>query len=157
MKKLSFFFLVFILLLGSGHTQMTYDAFADSLQGNSDSWVNQRVENAKNGIIEKVEMPLVVRTKAWGCRCPDNYIGVGANVKECSWIFPIAKKKLPSPDEKGYSLVVTGYFTGKWKVMDLRANEKEPEEWIYTVAEFNIISWKMNTQEYKVDAPKVVK
>ncbi len=137
--------------------QITYQQFADSLHGDYDDWVALRVENALNGVVEKIEMPLVVRTRAWGCRCPDNYIGVGVNVLEGPWIFPISEKKLPQPDETGYSLIVVGYFTGTWKELDLRKNDKEPAEWLYKVAEFKIISWKTNTKGEDAPAPNIIR
>lgn len=137
--------------------QITYQQFADSLQGDFETWVTERVENAKKGIVEKIEMPMVVRTRAWGCRCPDNYMGVGVNTKEGPWIFPVSTKKLPTPDENGHSLVVVGHFTGKIIDLDLREGEEEPDEWFYHLPEFKITSWKKNTRDYEVDAPKIIK
>jgi hypothetical protein len=114
MKKYLVGVTLFFFIIGAkkGYSQMTYQMFADSLQGNFKAWVYQRVENAKKGIIEKIEMPFVVRTFAWGCKCPNNYIGVGVNTQEGPWIFPIGNKSLPDSDDKGYSLIVTGIFYG---------------------------------------------
>lgn len=157
MKKNLFIIFLFFIIGGYTHvySQITYNTFADSLQGDFKGWVEQRVENAKNGIKEKIEMPLVVRTLAWGCRCPDNYIGVGVNTQEGPWIFPITKKPLPKPDQKGYSLIVTGYFTGEMKNIDLRQNSEEPDEWNYTIPVFQITGWVKNTKGYDTPAPTV--
>lgn len=157
MKKYVLFLGLAFIFQAKLSSQITYQQFADSLQGDFDVWVNERVGNAKKGIVEKVEMPLVVRTLAWGCRCPDNYIGVGVNTKEGPWILPTSTKKLPRPDEKGYSLIVVGYFTGKIIDLDLRESADEPDEWFYRVPEFKVISWTKNTKEYEVGAPKIIK
>jgi hypothetical protein len=131
----------------------TYFDGIDSLN----SWMDQRMENAKKGIVEKVEMPFAVRTLGWGCMCPDSYIGVSPNVGEGPWVEPIAPNDFPTSDTLGYSLVVTGYFTGKIIEIDLRNEEGEPEEWLYKVPEFKVISWTENTKGYDIHPPRILK
>jgi hypothetical protein len=126
--------------------------YGDSLQ----IWLNLRVENARKGLKETVEMPLVVRSTGWGCMCPDHYIGVSPLTQEGPWISPIVPEKFPVSDSMGYSLVVKGFFTGKMKKIDLRNEAGEPADWLYTVPLFKITSWKNNSEEYSVDAPKVI-
>lgn len=149
------FFLIVIIHFGNNYSQNTYQSFADSLQGDFKEWINLRVENAKRGMIEKIEMPLVVRTRAWGCICPDNYLGVGVNTQEGPWIYPISKKPLPIPDDKGYSLIVIGYFTGEMKNLDLRQSLDDPDEWNYIIPVFKITKWAKNKKGYDVSAPKI--
>lgn len=120
-------------------------------------WVKERVKNAQNKKREIVELPLAVRTKAWGTKCPYHYIGVSANTREGPWLMPITPKGFPISDDTGYSLIVTGYFTGKQITKDYRTSEKEPQDWIYTLPEFKILSWKKNKLDYDIDSPKILK
>jgi hypothetical protein len=142
-----------LLVLNISGQNPTYFEFADSVQ----NWVDTRVANAKNDIKEKVEMPFVVRCTGWGCICPDHYIGVSSSTQEGPWIAPISPKKCPVVDRNGYSLIVTGYFTGKIIELDYRDKEGEPAEWLYKVPEFKILSWKENDLGYDVFAPRVIK
>jgi|GEM_PF-2501336 len=144
--------LVLIKVAASAQSQ-TYEEFGDSIQ----NWLEQRISNANKGIKEKVEMPFAVRTLGWGCMCPDNYIGISPNVQEGPWIAPKAPKNFPVSDTIGYSLIVTGYFTGKWKEKDFRNKDGEPQEWLYKMPEFNIISWRENKLGYETPPPKVIK
>jgi hypothetical protein len=128
-------------------------ALGDSVK----KWLDIRVANAKNGIKETVQVPFVVRTLAWGCMCPDNYIGVSPNLGDGPWVFPLASKKFPKSDTIGYSLIVTGYFTGRMKTIDLRNKEGEPPEWLYVIPEFKVLSWVENKKEYDVEAPHLIK
>lgn len=121
------------------------------------TWLAQRVENAKNGIKEKVEMPFVVRSTGWGCLCPDSYIGVSPSVGDGPWVWPIKPKKFPTVDSVGYSLIVQGYFTGKIVEQDLRNEDGEPAEWLYKMPEFKITAWRKNKLEYDVPAPFILK
>jgi hypothetical protein len=131
----------------------TYFDMADSVK----IWMDKRVENAVNGIKEKVEMPFVVRSTGWGCRCPDSYIGVSPSVGDGPWVSPVKPKKFPSVDSVGHSLIVQGYFTGKWVTEDLRNEDGEPEEWLYKMPEFKITAWRKNKLEYDVPAPFILK
>jgi len=149
-----FVILIFALLaksLGFGQAPVYEDA-ADTL----DNWIEQRITSAQLGIKEKVEMPFVVRTLGWGCMCPDYFIGVSPNVQEGPWISPIVPRKFPVSDTVGYSLIVTGHFTGKWVEIDLRNGEEEPDEWLYTVPEFKIRRWKANEVDYSVFPPRII-
>lgn len=130
----------------------TYMDKADSVK----TWMDQRVENAKKGINEKVKMPMVVRSTGWGCECPVHYIGVSSTTNDGPWISAVAPKKFPTMDETGHSLVAVGYFTGKIIEQDMRGPNGEPEEWLYKTPEFKIISFEENKKDYDVDAPKVI-
>jgi len=118
--------------------------------------MDQRVENAKKGIKEKVKMPMVVRSMGWGCECPAHYIGVSAGTNDGPWISAVTPKKFPTMDESGHSLVVVGYFTGKVIEQDMRNADGEPEEWLYKTPEFQVLSWEENKKDYEVDVPKVI-
>lgn len=132
------FAILTLLLLSfnfSVHAQKkTYMEMGDTVK----TWLAERVENAAKGIKEKVEMPFVVRSTGWGCMCPDSYIGVSPGMGDGPWIWPIKPrlngavgqaKKFPEVDSVGHSLIVQGYFTGKWIEQDLRNEDGEPEEW----------------------------
>lgn len=151
-KKILLIYIFASVTSSSIWSQITYTEFADSIS----TWVNNRVENSKNGLVEKVEIPFVVRTLAWGCICPDNYMGVYPNTQEGPWIYPVYSKKLPSPNQNGYSFIATGYFTGTIKELDLRSNESDPEEWLYKVPEFKIISLRKNKNGEGTLAPKII-
>ncbi|HLP13432.1 MAG TPA: hypothetical protein VK177_15955 [Flavobacteriales bacterium] len=148
---LSTFAFVFVSIQCIGQIQ-TYADMGDSVK----TWLNERVENAKKGKKEKVQMPFVVRSTGWGCLCPIHYIGVSAGTNDGPWVMPIEPKKFPQNDSLGHSLIVTGYFTGKIVEQDMRNEDGEPEEWLYKIPEFKILSWKENKQDYEVEAPKVI-
>ena len=122
------------------------------------AWMAERLENAKKGKKEVVEFPMAVRSAAWGCRCPYHYMGITPSVAEGPWILPLEPKGFPKSDEKGHSLIVVGYFTGKKITKDYRINkEKEPKAWVYEMPEFKIVSWRKNTKDYNVGGPKILK
>ncbi|MFH0893703.1 MAG: hypothetical protein V2A54_04645 [Bacteroidota bacterium] len=150
MKRLLVIPLLFLFSFAYSQTE-TYEEFADSLS----DWVIARVENAAKGKPEMVEMPFVARCWGWGCMCPDYYIGVSVGVLDGKWVFPKAPKGFPKSDSLGYSMIVTGYFTGKWKDIDLRNEEKEPAEWLYHMPVFKVLTWRENTVSYEVPPPKV--
>jgi hypothetical protein len=148
-----FFFVLFICFEAPVIAQnQTYEEIAGTIP----DWVETRVKNAQNGIKEKIEMPFVVRTLGWGCMCPDNYIGISPNVQDGPWIAPKAAKNFPVSDTIGYSLIVTGYFTGKYIVEDLRNKDKEPEDYLYKMPEFKILTWRENTLGYDSPPPKII-
>ena len=157
MHRLYSFIVLFLFVIishksASAQTK-TYMEMGDTVK----TWLNERVENAKKGIKEKVEMPFVVRTTGWGCMCPDSYIGVSSMMNDGPWVLPIKPKKFPTVDSIGYSLVVQGFFTGKIVEQDLRGENGEPEEWLYKMPEFKITAWRKNKLEYEVPAPFVMK
>ncbi len=125
---------------------------ADSIQG----WVDQRVENAKNGHREIIETPFVVRSFGWGCLCPDHYIGINPGMQEGPFLHVKAPKKFPVSSEFGHSLIVTGYFTGAYVEEDFRDEHGEPEEWLYTLPEFVVLEWRVNTLDYDAPSPKIL-
>ena len=131
---------------------ITYENCIDTL----DNWIEKRVENAKNGKKEFVEMPFVVRSFGWGCECPEHYIGISPYTQEGPWISPLAPKNFPKIDTAGYSLIVKGYFTGKMIEEDLRDSEGMPEEWLYKMPEFKIKSWQINEEGYNAGPPKII-
>lgn len=130
----------------------TYMDYADSVK----IWMDERVKNAEAGKTEKVQVPMVIRGMGWGCLCPMHYIGISPSMADGPWISPIFPKKTPKYDDKGLSLIVTGYFTGKWITEDLRNADGEPEEWLYKMPEFKVLSWKLNKQDYDAPAPFVI-
>jgi hypothetical protein len=141
---------------------LKHSLFAQELTGgdfgcSAQAWMDLRVKNAKHGIKENVEMPFVVRSTGWGCICPDYYIGISPLVAEGPWVFPITPDGFPVSDSIGHGLVVTGFFTGKITELDLRSNKDDPEEWLFKLPEFKIISWKGNNQGYNVHSPWVIK
>ena len=150
--KRKFFLLTLLLFSFSFVKSQTYEEFADSL----DIWVKTRVASAAKGKPEMVEMPFVARCWGWGCMCPDYYLGVSVGVLDGTWVYPVATPKdFPSSDSLGHSMIVTGYFTGKWKDVDLRNEDKEPAEWLYHMPVFKVLTWRENTLFYDVPPPKV--
>jgi hypothetical protein len=156
LKTRTLFFLFFALLIStgtvSGQKRSYYDV-ADSIQ----IWMETRVANAAEGHPENVEMPLAVRSIGWGCRCPDHYIGVNPNVQEGPFVALLGTETFPRSDQNGHSLIVTGYFTGKWTEIDLRDETGEPAEWLYRVPEFTIRSWKINKKPEETKAPRILR
>lgn len=125
----------------------TYEEFAGELQ----AWVNERVENSKNGKIETVEMPYVIRSSGWGCDCPYYYIGTNPNTLNGIYIAPIAPRQMPyEPTETGYKYIVTGHFTGLIKT-------KKYGETEYDLPQFKITEFKKNTKGSLTTAPKIIK
>jgi hypothetical protein len=86
-------------------------------------------------------------------------MGVSPNVAEGPWIaaFKSKGKSLPQMSEFGSSLIVKGYFTGVYKEIDLRNEDGEPEEWLYIVPEFQVLSYKINKMPDDGPAPGIVK
>ncbi len=125
-------------------SQKDYTPSPDSLS----KWITARYELAVLGKPEKVEKLMVVRSTGWGCRCPEQYIGVSTSTQEGPFIHIISPETFPVSDSIGYSLVVKGFFTGKNIQLDLRMNEDEPDEWVYNLPEFRIIKWKYNKKGY---------
>lgn len=148
--------LLLLLLILNGSLFAQKKDFFD-MQPMLKDWVKERVLNSKNGKYELVELPLAVRTRAWGCRCPFHYIGINTSTPEGPWILPRTPKGFPISDEEGHSLIVKGYFTGKQLVKDYRKNAEEPKDWVYTLPEFKIISWRKNKLEYDAIPRKVLK
>lgn len=156
MKKTIIFFL---LLLGFNITKaqipvLTYERME---AGYVDKWLEERLANIKKNLRETVEMPMVVRSTGWGCRCPMHYIGVGTTVQEGPWIAPVYPDDFMEIPEEGMSFIVTGYFTGKWITEDLRGGDPDHTEWLYKKPEFIITSWKLNDLDYSANAPRVLK
>jgi hypothetical protein len=149
-------YLLLLLLIINGSFFAQGQDFFDA-QPTLDTWVKKRVLNAKMGTHEIVEFPMAVRTKAWGCRCPFHYIGISTNTVEGPWMSPILPKGFPVSDEKGYSLIVKGFFTGKQVIKDYRKKADEPKDWVYTLPEFKVLSWRKNELDYEVDPPKILK
>ena len=132
--------------------QSTFDEFGDSTR----TWLEERVSNAQQFIHEHVEVPFVVRSTGWGCMCPDYFIGINPGMQEGPFIGAVPSTGFPTVDSTGASLIVVGYFTGKIVDIDLRNEDLEPEEWLYHVPEFMIISWRKNELGYDAIAPHVV-
>ncbi len=147
-----FFTIIFLNLFGNHLNAQVYEDCVDTLQ----TWVDKRVENAKKGKKEVIEMPMVVRSTGWGCLCPTHYIGISPYTHEGPWIHIKASKKFPKMDQNGHSLIVTGYFTGKMVKEDFRDENGEPEEWLYTIPEFKIKSWRINSQSYEARPPRII-
>ncbi|MGH1338523.1 MAG: hypothetical protein ACRBFS_20575 [Aureispira sp.] len=150
------YLLVMSLCLLAIHLSAQNKDFFD-LQPTLKAWVKERVTNSEDGKKEIVEIPLAVRSKAWGCRCPNHYIGISTNNREGPWLRPITPKKFPVSDDEGSSLIVTGYFTGKQITKDYRKTKTDPKDWVYTLPEFKILSWRKNELAYDIDSPKILK
>lgn len=152
--KLFTLILFCVLCAGTGLAQaLRYDEAPDSIA----VWLETRVANAAEGNREVVEMPFVVRSLAWGCLCPDHYIGVGTGVQEGPFIHPKVPKKFPKSNENGHSLIVRGYFTGEYVEEDFRNENGEPAEWLYIIPEFVVTEWEVNKLEYEVPFPCILK
>jgi len=156
MNVIKYCFLLFVFIINVS-IQAQHEDYFDA-QPTIKAWMKERISNAKKGKREMVEFPMVVRP-VWGARCPKHYMGVNTGTVEGPWIKPIAPKGFPvsKNDDKGHSLIVVGYFTGKHITEDLRYGEGQPESWVYTMPEFKIKSWRRNELDYKVGGPKVLK
>lgn len=141
-----------LLFVASSLHSQTYLEFGDSVQ----AWVDQRVTAAAHRY-EQVEMPLCVRSRAWGCKCPDSYIGASPDVQEGPWIWVKAPASFPKVDESGHSLIVTGHFTGEWKTQDLRNANGEPAEWLYRMPVFKVATWRANPSYEATPSPRLLK
>jgi len=124
----------------------TYNDFADSLQ----SWVEARIDSAKNDVKEIVELPYVIRSTGWGCECPYYYIGVSTTTMDGVYVSPIAPRQMPfAPSSAGYNYIVTGYFTGKVKT-------KKYGEEKYDLPEFRILTFEKNNLGYDSPPPRII-
>jgi hypothetical protein len=150
---------ILLCVCGTRARSQNYYEWMLSTDTTSTHWVQQRVKNALNASPEVVSFPMVVRSLGWGCRCPEYYMGVSPNVAEGPWIaaFKSKGKPLPQMSEFGSSLIVKGYFTGVYKEIDLRNEDGEPEEWLYIVPEFKVLSYKINKMPDDGPAPAIVK
>ena len=143
---------LFLLLTTTSFGQAFDDWTSDSIS----NWMDLRINNANNNTQETVEMPFAVRSLGWGCLCPDHYIGISPHSQEGPWIGAITPDEFPASNRNGHSLIVTGKFTGNWVEEDFRDENGEPEEWLYKMPEFKIISWKENELDYNSPPPKVI-
>lgn len=148
--------LLLLLLIINGSLLAQKKDFFD-MQPTLKAWVQERISNSKNGKYELVEFPMAVRTRAWGSRCPFHYIGINTSTREGPWIMPISPKGFPVSDENGHSIIVKGYFTGKQGVKDYRKEATEPKEWVYSLPEFKVLSWRKNDLDYDAIPRKVLK
>lgn len=139
------------IVFHSAQAQAVYEDCIDTL----DQWVKELVEVSPSQM-HLIETPFVVRSTGWGCLCPQHYIGVSPGVHDGPWISPIAPEGFPISDSLGHSLIVTGYFTGRWITEDLRNEDSLPSEWLYKMPEFKIESWKPNERDYDVPPPHFV-
>ena len=73
-------------------------------QPHIETWMKERLNNAKKGKREMVEFPMAVRSRAWGCRCPYHYMGISTGTREGPWIMPVKPKGFPVSDEEGHQL-----------------------------------------------------
>jgi hypothetical protein len=143
-----FILLAFCLLLPDPAKAQTYDDVVDNLN----EWLKDRVERHD----ERLEFPLCVRSQAWGCVCPDAYMGISPNTQEGPWIFVLASEDFPVVDEEGHSLIVVGRFTGEYKVQGSSEEEEEFGGSFYTMPIFELESWRINDLGYDVPAPKIL-
>lgn len=139
--------ILFILLFFQIARSQTYYDIAETIS----DWENERVENARNGITETVQMPLAFRCYGWGCDCPMYYIGVSPCMQEGPFIDPKIIDGMPTESNSmGYSYIVTGYFTG-----EITQYEFAPEE-SYSQSVFIIQSFKINEEGENTLAPKIL-
>lgn len=149
MKKAT---VVFLLTSGIAYSLGAQTIFAQFTDSAAEAWYNKRIRNAKKGIREKVEMPIVVHSTGWGCTCPDYYIGTEPNYNSDGlWLSPLTSETFPVSDSVGHSLIVKGYFTGKTE------DEEGDDTIVYHVPLFKIISWKVNKSGDSAYAPRVIK
>lgn len=105
-------------------------------------WLAARIANARAGQREIVRVPVVRRGLGWGCECPEHYLGVSTTGNELSlgWLAldldPAVGEPPPSPE--GSVLLAEGWFTGRTEQEDLRNDDGEPEEWLYTLDELHV-------------------
>jgi hypothetical protein len=146
--------IAFCLFTSTSFAQnVVYEDALDSLS----FWLKDRIEQGATGKKVLVEMPFVVRSLAWGCMCPNHYIGVHPNVQEGPFIHPRVPTNFPVSDSTGHSLIVRGYFTGKQIEEDYRNEDGEPAEWLYILPEFVVLDWRVNELNYDVPAPYVIR
>lgn len=141
-------FLTFIFLLNIAFTQTKYE---DMEPEKLKEWLNDRVENAKFGLNETVEIPFVVRSLGWGCDCPYYFLGSSVGTLDGFWLSPISTNKLPKINKLGHRLVLTGYFTGK-----LITQKFEYGETVKNMPQFEIQKIKFLKPNEDAPAPKIV-
>ncbi len=151
-KKWKYWPLWILMAMPGLASAQTYLEFGDSVQ----IWLDERLAQAHAHHRERVQMPLSVRSAAWGCKCPDSYIGESPNTQEGPWIFVLAPAGFPKVDSAGHALIVEGYFTGKFKTQDLRNPDGNPAEWLYRIPRFRVKSWRDNPSYGEALPPRVL-
>jgi hypothetical protein len=155
MRNHVFPILLLLLLEGFPVHSQTWADWLNSEEPVIEQWLEQQIARAKEGKAETVEIPLVVRSTGWGCRCPEHYMGSNAFTQDGPWIAPVGKS-LPAPDENGYLFVAKGKFTGNLVEIDLREENGEPEEWLCKAWEFRVTKVKKLKAGVEMPAPKVL-
>ncbi len=107
----------------------------------SEDWIAARIAASKRGEREILQIPIVTRSFGWGSMAPRHYLGESPDTfGPGPWLAP-SGAELPSvSDESGGVALVEGYFTGTTTKEDLRNADGEPEEWLYTLHDFEVIA-----------------
>lgn len=107
-----------------------------------EQWIEARIQNAKKGKKEQVQVPLAVQLVGWGCPCPDSYVGTELfqNTSRKTWIKLTLASGVKLPPSKGRLILGEGFFTGKQKRLDL-GNRTEPS-FVYNLSEFRLLRYK---------------
>lgn len=138
----------FFFLLNYSFAQEKYE---DMEPEKLKEWLDDRVENAKSGLNETVEIPFIIRSLGWGCDCPYYFLGSSVGTLDGFWLSPVSTNKLPKISKLGHRLVVTGHFTGK-----LITQEFEYGETVENMPEFEIKEIKFLKPNEDAPAPKIV-
>lgn len=125
------------------------------MQIDATEWLKERVEKAKNGKPELLEIPLVVRSTGWGDMYPSYIMGSISKFQNVPVVAPFGKK-LPEPDIDGHLFIAKGKFTGKFIEIDLRNDSGEPEEWLYVIPEFRITKLNPVMSGKEMPAPRIL-
>ena len=101
-------------------------------------WLAERLRNAREGRPEIVRLPVALRSRGWGCPCPDAYIGVdpNGNIFSLGWLRLDVRGDAGGglkESETGAVVVAEGWFTGAVSQEDLRSDPSEPEDFVYAL------------------------
>lgn len=104
------------------------------------AWFDARKAAAKAGHGELIRLPVALRGQGWGCQCPSAYVGASANEAVPGPWLSLNFKNLDGPEAgvEGATFLAEGRLTGATEQEDLRNEDGEPEEWLYTLQVFEV-------------------
>lgn len=106
------------------------------------AWLAARLASARAGKREIVRVPVVQRAQGWGCECPTYYLGLSVTGNELGlgWLSLDLEAGVsePAATVEGAVMLAEGWFTGQTLREDLRNEDGEPEDWLYTLDELHV-------------------
>lgn len=109
-------------------------------------WHAARLAEAADGARRIVRIPLVRRSTAWGCVCPDWYIGDSPDVGTDLWLAPVFSPHAQALPAKmpptGMIIQAEGFYTGKTEEFVWRHQGEVKKR--YQMPEFQVLRWRPN-------------